>query len=161
MSHLTVQLLGYLGQMDQRTWWLFRAASTLHFVGLSLLVGSLLVVDLRALGVIKGVSHSEVASLARVAVLGLLINIASGVVMLSSKPEQYWDAWPFRWKMAVLGIAVLNACWFTTLGQRRMLALAPAATAPLCVKASAALSLVAWLVVILLGRSLFEFASSG
>jgi len=156
-----VQLLSYLGDLDQRTWWLFRAASTLHFVGLCLLVGALLVVDLRALGVIKGISHSEVASLARVAALGLLINVASGVVMLASRPEQYWDAWPFRWKMLILGIAVLNAFWFTAVGEKKMLAVGPAASAPFAVKLSAALSLVAWLLVILLGRTLFEFASSG
>lgn len=151
----------YLGGLDQRVWWFFRAASTLHFVGLSLLVGSLLVMDLRVLGVIKQGSYSDVAGLARIAALGLLINVVSGVVMLSSKPEQYWEAWPFRYKMLIMLIAVLNALWFIMIGQRKLVSLPATASAPFSVRASAALSLVAWLVVILLGRAIFEFSSAG
>lgn len=153
--------LSFLGGLDQRVWWFFRAASTLHFVGLSLLVGSVLVMDLSALGAIRNVAHSEVGGLARVALLGLFINVVSGVVMLASKPMDYWNAWPFRYKMLVMLVALVNAGWFTTIGQRKLLALPPAARAPLAIRASAVLSLVAWLIVILLGRSIFEFASSG
>jgi Family of unknown function (DUF6644) len=153
--------LAYLGGLDQRIWWFFRAASTLHFVGLSLLVGALLVMDLSALGVVRNVSHSQVAGLTRIAVLGLLINVVSGVVMLASKPVDYWQAWPFRYKMMAMVVALVNAVWFATAGQRKLMSLPPAARAPLSIRASAVLSLVAWLVVILLGRSIFEFASSG
>jgi hypothetical protein len=134
-------VLGYLGGLDQRVWWFFRAASTLHFIGLSLLVGALLVMDLRALGVIRNVSYAQVAGLTRVAVLGLLINVVSGVVMLSSKPIDYWQAWPFRYKMIALVVALVNALWFTSVGQQKLLSLPPGARA--------------------LGRSIFEFASSG
>lgn len=154
-------LLGYLGALDQRLWWFFRAASTLHFIGLSLLVGALLVMDLQALGVLRGASHGDVAPLARVALLGLLINLASGIVMLASKPLDYWQAWPFRCKLLALAIALTNAAWFTTIGQRRLRALPAAARSPLSVRLSAALSLLAWLAVIVLGRAIFEFASGG
>jgi hypothetical protein len=158
---MLLAILNYLGALDQRIWWLFRAASTLHFIGLSLLVGALLVMDLRALGLMRESSHAAVASLARIALLGLAINLISGLVMLSSKPVQYWHAWPFRYKMVALAVALLNAAWFTTLGQRRLLALPPQAPVPVSIRASAALSLAAWLVVILLGRAIFEFASGG
>jgi hypothetical protein len=154
-------LLRDLGALDQRVWWFFRAASTLHFIGLSLLVGALLLMDLQALGALPRVSHVEVARLARVALLGLAINVLSGVVMLASKPAEYWQAWPFRYKMIALAVALANALWFTTRGQRRLRALQPGQRAPLSIRASAALSLVAWLVVILLGRAIFEFASGG
>jgi hypothetical protein len=154
-------VLAYLGGLDQRIWWFFRAASTLHFIGLSLLVGALLVMDLRALGLIRNVSHAAVAPLARVALTGLAINVISGIVMLASKPADYWQAWPFRYKMLALLVALVNAGWFTTLGQQRLLALPPAATTPLSIRVSAVVSLVAWLVVILLGRAIFEFAPSG
>lgn len=153
--------LRFLGGLDERVWWFFRAASTLHFIGLSLLVGALLVMDLSALGVIGNVSHSEVSGLARVALVGLFINVVSGIVMLASRPLDYWNAWPFRYKMLAMVVALVNAAWFTTVGQRRLLSLPPAARPPLSVRASAALSLVAWLIVILLGRAIFEFASSG
>ena len=153
--------LSFLGGLDERVWWFFRAASTLHFVGLSLLVGALLVMDLSALGLIRNVSHAEVSGLVRVALVGLFINVVSGVVMLASKPMDYWNAWPFRYKMLVMVVALVNAAWFTTMGQRKLLSLPPAARPPLSIRASAALSMVAWLIVIVLGRSIFEFASSG
>lgn len=153
--------LAYLGGLDQRIWWFFRAASTLHFIGLSLLVGALLVMDLRALGLIRHVSHAAVAGLGRVALAGLAINVVSGIVMLSSKPAEYWQAWPFRYKMFALLAALMNAGWFTLRGQQQLLALPPATNAPLAVRVSAVISLVAWLAVILLGRAIFEFASSG
>lgn len=158
---MLIAILNYLGALDERIWWLFRAASTLHFIGLSLLVGALLVMDLRALGVIREISHAAVASLARIAVLGLAVNVISGLVMLASKPVDYWHAWPFRYKMVALAVALLNAAWFTIVGQRRLLTLAPEAQVPVSIRASAALSLAAWLVVILLGRAIFEFAPGG
>ena len=154
-------LLIYLGGLDQRIWWFFRAASTLHFMGLSLLVGALLVMDLRALGLIRHVSHAAVAALARVALAGLAINVISGIVMLSSKPTEYWQAWPFRYKMLALLVALVNAGWFTLRGQQRLATVSAAADAPLSVRVSAVVSLAAWLAVILLGRAIFEFASGG
>lgn len=150
-----------LGGLDQRVWWFFPAASTVHFIGLSILVGSVLVIDLRALGVIKRVPPAAVASLTKVAIFGLLLNICSGVVMFSSRPEAHWLEWPFRYKMLVIVIAILNALWFTWVGQVKWSSFASEAGTPLAIKASAVLSLLAWLVVILLGRSIFEFAAGG
>ncbi|MGH8141436.1 MAG: DUF6644 family protein [Steroidobacteraceae bacterium] len=151
----------FLGDLEQRVWWVFPGASTVHFIGLSLLVGSILLIDLRALGVIRRVPYAAVMSLTKVAVVGLLLNVFSGLVMFASRPADYWHAWPFRYKMMVILIAVLNALWFTGVGHRKLSSLPSEAGTPLAIKASAVLSLAAWLVVILLGRSIFEFTAGG
>ena len=49
-----------LGQLMRDSVWLFPMAEVLHFMGLSLLIGSLLVVDCRLLGYVRGFSVEAV-----------------------------------------------------------------------------------------------------
>ena len=66
-----------LGQLMRDSVWLFPLAEILHFLGLSLLIGSLMVVDLRLLGIIKDMSFRAIYRYLPVTLLGFGINVVS------------------------------------------------------------------------------------
>jgi hypothetical protein len=99
----------WLGQTVRDSLWLFPAIEAGHLLGLSLLGGSLLIVDLRLLGL--GLRRQRIADLARDARPWLLASIAvmvmTGVpLFLSEAVKCYYN--PSFWvKMTTLPIALL------------------------------------------------------
>jgi hypothetical protein len=154
-------LVSMVGGWSHTYWWCFGAAATLHFIGLCMLVGSVLLMDLRALNIIRGVSYATVMRFTPMAACGLGICVLSGATMLCAHPAAYLATSVFRWKMLALLCAVANAVWFTTAGHSRLAHLQPQDDPDLFVRASGAFSIASWLAVILLGRSIFVFASVG
>ena len=150
---------GPLGQFMKANPDVFAMCETAHFIGLSILFGALMVMDLRALGYIRGVSYGATLKLTPVAILGLLINAVSGTLMYASHPIIYSTNWAFVWKLAFIVIATINAGWFVLAEHRNLSVLGPAATPSTSVKVTAALSLICWTMVLLLGRLLPTFAT--
>src|SRR5262245_55592830 len=78
------------GQFTQDYSWVWPACETLHFVGLCLLFGVVLIVNLRLLGV--GKALLSVAALSQLLPLGMLgfgLNIITGMMFFVATPEQY------------------------------------------------------------------------
>ncbi|MCE2494783.1 MAG: hypothetical protein J4F40_19685 [Alphaproteobacteria bacterium] len=63
-----------LGQLMRDSIWLFPMAEILHFMGLSLLIGSLLVVDCRLLGLARGFPVAAIYKFLPLALTGFSIN---------------------------------------------------------------------------------------
>ena len=66
--------------------WLFPMAEILHFMGLSLLIGSLLVVDFRLLGFARNFPVAAVYRFLPVALAGFGINLVTGAMFFFSDP---------------------------------------------------------------------------
>jgi hypothetical protein len=94
--------------------WLWPSLEALHFIGLWLLFGAVLLVNLRMLGMMKAVPFSALHRMLPWAVLGLGINIVSGMMWVISTPEQYMTNVSFFWKMGFLLLAGLNLLYLTT-----------------------------------------------
>ena len=151
MEHLLTGLQHtWFGQLAHRTPLLFSICETIHFVGLSVLVGALLLMDLRMLGFCKSIPLRSVLKLAPVAGIGLGLNVASGAVMFATNPA-------FILKMIMVVLATANASWFILVGHQRKQSAVAAPSGN--IKIPAIVSLVLWAVVILLGRLLPTFAT--
>ena len=161
--HSIYQFLGesWLSRQAQAIPDLFAISESLHFVGLSLLLGSLLVVDLRVLGVIRGVSYASVMVFIWLAVVGFAINVATGAIFIATEPSLYETNPAFQWKLALIAVAGVNAGWFMVREHKALADLPDDAPAPLSAKWSAGLSLSVWVLVILCGRLLPTFADVG
>jgi uncharacterized protein DUF6644 len=149
-----------LGATVRHSTWLFAAGETLHFIGLSFLVGALLVVDLRLLGFIRRVPIRAALAFLPFAVAGFLINLATGIVFFAADPFMYWPNPAFRLKMLFILLAGLNALVFTVMEHRHALSLGDDESTGLVTKVTAGVSLSLWLGVILLGRLLPAFEGS-
>jgi hypothetical protein len=144
----------WLGVAARDVFWLFPTAEIVHFFGLCLVMGSLLLIDLRVLGFARTVSIKKVIAFTPVAIVGLALNIVSGIVFLCAYPENYWPSAYFQLKMLAVLIGGLNALWFKWAEAPRIELLADDGDAGGRAKVVAALSLVTWIVVIVLGRFL-------
>lgn len=98
-----------VGRTIRESLWMFPILESIHLVGLSILGGALLVVDLRLLGV--GLKDSTIAELDRQArpwlFLGVAVLLSTGVLLfLSEAIKCYYNA-SFWVKMTTLPFAIL------------------------------------------------------
>jgi hypothetical protein len=89
------------------------ALETLHFVGLTLLMGVVLMINLRMTGLLKGVAFASLHRLMPWAILGFAINTLSGMLFFVASPAQYAHNVAFIWKICLLILAGVNAFYFT------------------------------------------------
>jgi len=132
--------------------WVWPICEILHFVGLCLLFGAALLVNLRMSGVIKGVALADVNRLLPWAVIGLAINLITGMLFLLASPDQYTQNAAFGWKIWL--IVVAGATLLYPIVSEDVRALKPDAEAPIVAKCIAVGSICLWIAVIFLGRFL-------
>src|SRR5215467_14332479 len=89
---------------------LFPAIQSIHLAGIALLVGSIVIIDLQALGcILRDRRIADVARLFRTwRLLGLAIMLTTGPILFASDISRYSSNSAFRFKMAALGLALLT-----------------------------------------------------
>ena len=132
--------------------WLWPTLEILHFVGLSLLLGSLLVIDLRLAGFFRHIDIRATHRMLPWTFAGFSMNLVTGALFVIGDPARYAANVGFRWKMVLVLIAGLNALWFYRKINPVMGGWAPDADTPGLAKIIAFLSLGTWTGVLLLGR---------
>jgi len=151
----------HVGEIVDGGWrWVFPACETLHFIGLCLLFGVAAVVDLRMLGVTKGISFRAVHRLLPWGMLGFGVNLVTGMLFFVADPFQYVHLgnWlggqnaAFLWKMIFILLAALNVVYFTIFEEPWQLG--PGEDAPLHAKLIAAVSLFLVVGIMFWGRML-------
>jgi hypothetical protein len=138
--------------------WMWPLCETIHYIGLSLLLGTVGLFDLRALGMAKGIAPYAIHGLIRWGIVGFILNIITGIVFFFGHPDQYAYNNAFYFKAAFMGIAGFNIlAFYGTRAFREMKTLGPLADVPGRVKLIAATSLSMWIGVLICGRLLTFF----
>jgi hypothetical protein len=93
----------------QQSLWGFAVVEAIHLLGLAILGGVVLIVDLRLLGLIlKAESPRNIArGLSRTLLASLTIMVLTGIALTSEEALKCYHSPAFRWKMALLGLAVV------------------------------------------------------
>lgn len=81
---------------------------TLHFIGMSLMFGVLMIVNLKLMGWLKGMSFAAVHRLLPFGILGFAINFVTGMMFFIAASEQYTQNVSFHWKLILLELAGVN-----------------------------------------------------
>jgi hypothetical protein len=125
-----------------------------HLLALMLFAGTILVVDLRLLGVTFRRTPVSVVSdtILPLTVFGFVLVIVSGMGLFFAKPLFYYHNIWFRLKLIMLALALINILVFHSRIQASQGAWDSLPKPPGGVRAAAAASLTAWLVVITFGR---------
>ena len=122
-----------------------------HILGIGLLVGSILPLDLRLAGCFRSVPIGVIGPfLLRVAVAGGVTAILTGLWLFSVKPSEYIGNTAFLSKMTLLVFALCNI--FLQHHSRGFRLALEGGDIDLLVRIRAALSAVLWLSVLLAGR---------
>jgi len=127
--------------------WLYPLVNAAHIVGIALLFGAIVPLDLRLMGFFRDV---EAAALSRllvtVAATGLALAIVAGSLLFVTDAGDYFASNLFRAKMIVLLLALANVVLAFRLSGRS------GARAAAYRRVAAATSIGLWLTVIVLGR---------
>jgi len=133
--------------------WGWPASETVHFIGLSLLFGVVLLVDLRMLGFLKGIPYTTLHRLLPWGVLGFAANVVTGMLFFIGAPPNFYvtNTWFFV-KMGLVLVAGANALYFTAFDQPWKLG--PKDDPPVAARVAAASGIIIWLGVIFCGQML-------
>jgi hypothetical protein len=135
--------------------WLYPAVEVAHIVGFAILVGSVVMFDLRVLGLSKAIPVSALSRhLLPWSVGALLLIIPTGLMMFSAHAADLLVNRAFQVKMGLLLAAGINAAIFHTGPYQSVAAWDTNAPAPLGARLSVALSIAIWIAVIACGRLL-------
>ncbi len=132
----------------------FAVCQTIHFFGLCLLLGAILVIDLRLLGLMKRTPVEAVLKFVPVAIFGFVLNLLTGICFLAYNPKLYATNWMFWVKMSAVLLAGLNMLFFTFVEQPRVLKAPADQPFDAATRICAVLSLTLWVAVIVTGRLL-------
>ena len=143
------------------TKWMTAFMMDLHFIGLVLIVGTVGVLDLRIMGVGKQMPIAPLHRLLPWGLLGLALNIMTGLLVFIGAPEDYTFNLVLWLKVAALLLVALNAAAFYLTGVfDRVERVGAGEDAPASAKVLAATALVLWFLVITLGRYIQVYPGS-
>jgi hypothetical protein len=138
--------------------WLWPLCETLHYLGLSLLIGTVGLFDLRVLGLAKSIPIQAIHRLIPWGIGGYLLNIATGLVFFAGHPDQYFYNNAFRFKLLFMAVAGINILvFYGSSAFAEMKTLPPGSAAPRRLKIIAGTSLAMWVAVLVCGRLITFF----
>jgi hypothetical protein len=132
--------------------WMYPAFETGHYIGLSLLVGGIMLIDLRVLGFARTLPLRSMIGLLPFVWVGFIINITTGSLLFIYGASQFGTNPAFWLKMTFMVLAGLNALAFDLSVRRSKFDWVAADKPPLYVKTFATLSFALWLCVVTTGR---------
>ena len=133
--------------------WSWPILETLHFFGMGLLLGIIVVIDLRLMGFFRRVIPlGMVHDLLPWAILGFVINLVMGTFFFFGDPFRYYYALAFRWKVVFLILAGLNALWYWLALEKKIDTLGDHADTPSIAKIMGFVSIGSWVAVAAFGR---------
>jgi hypothetical protein len=141
-----------LGEFMHTSRWGFAVVEAVHLLALAVLGGSVLIVDLRLLGLVfRSESSLRISrDLGRFLLGSLLVMILSGIGLLSEEAGKCYYSPAFRWKMVLLACAIV---FYFTLHRRALLA-AEQIRPPVWARSAAVISMTLWLGVGVAGRTI-------
>ena len=140
----------FLGTMVRQSLWLFPVIECLHLLGLALLGGTVLAVDMRLLGIgLQSQPSSDLLRKLQPWMTGALVTtVTTGILMFLSEAIKCYFSPPFWYKMTLLLLATVFA--FTV--RRRVAMAEPGRVSQGMVKLTAVVSLMLWFGVGFSGR---------
>jgi hypothetical protein len=101
----------------QSSTWAYPALEVVHIVGIALLLGNLVLLELRVFGRGSALPIHDLARLSLgLAASGFGMAALSGLLMFSTQPAELLGNRAFTLKMVLLLLAGCNAAWFHTRG---------------------------------------------
>ena len=150
--------------MDSTRWsalvrqsnWFFSTVDTVHTLGIILVAGTIMLLDLRLLGLaLRSVPVAQVVARIVPSTLGGFgLMVVSGSLLFSTEAVKMYHSPAFRIKMLLLALAGLNALIFHRTIYRDVAHWDPASVVPARARLAGLLSLAFWIAIIAAGRAI-------
>lgn len=150
--------LSGLADAMRRSAWMYPIVEVIHILGFVILVGAVVMFDLRVLGFGRSLSVSALARhLLPWSWAGLALVVPAGLMMFSTHATEFATNPAFQLKLALLATAAANVVFFHLGPYRQVRDWDTAGEAPGTARAAAALSIAVWIAVITCGRLIAYF----
>ena len=149
-----------LNQWISDTWWLWPVLEISHFIGLSIMLGALLIVDLRILGLLRVLEADSVNRLTPAIWFGFCVNLLTGALFFIGDPTRYAINIGFRLKMLLILFAGFNVLIYHLQVRPSMTGWGGYTPTSAPIRLVALTSLLTWTAILLLGR-LIPYVGSG
>lgn len=146
-----------IGEFMRESRWAWAILESIHFTGMTLLVGTVGMFDLRLMGFARRVPVAALHRLIPLGVSGFVLNAVTGFCFICATPDQYIFNMAFRVKVTLIIIAGLNVLFFYSRVFRRLERLAEDARPPAGARLAGLVSLTAWVGVMSAGRLITFF----
>jgi len=147
-----------VGRWMREALWAYPAVETVHIIGLALLFGTIVVVDLRLLGLGRNVSVSAVTrNVLPWTLAGFCVAAATGLLMFTAHAGELLALPIFLLKMSLIALGGVNAALLRAGALRSAGRWELAVLPPPRVRVAAGVSLLLWTGVIACGRLLAYF----
>ena len=137
--------------------WIWPTLETLHFTGLGVLIGGLIVKDLRLIAYKRGLPLRTVHKILPLVFIGFGINACTGFFFVVGNPHRYAVNYAFQMKVVLLLLAGLNALWFRLKVSPQMKNWTETTESPALARFMGAASLILWFGVGIHGRLITFF----
>ncbi|MGC3982608.1 MAG: hypothetical protein QM808_15270 [Steroidobacteraceae bacterium] len=124
----------------------------IHSIGLAMIVGAMMVADLRVLGFARGISAQALPKFVTLGWWGFWINAASGIALFIGEANKLFYDTTFRWKLFLILLGMINTYFINRTIFKPAAAGNPALLDGASARLQATLSLLLWLAVIITGR---------
>ncbi|MEQ8708009.1 MAG: hypothetical protein RIC36_03400 [Rhodospirillales bacterium] len=155
---MLVDLLTALQSSDaatalRKSFWVYPVINAGHILGLAMIFGSILPMDLRLIGFWQKTDYQQLAKvLVPVAATGVLLALTTGIALFSARPLDYAFKPLFQIKIAIIIMVVLNAL---LLHRTTLWTTAPTeGQPPSRFRIAGIISITGWVSVIITGRFL-------
>jgi hypothetical protein len=147
-------LAAYISGDAEGAEWAFPVIETLHVMALATVYGSIVMVDLRMLGIAsRDLRMSKLAGeILPWTWTAFIVAAISGSLLFISKAETYWNNFETRGKFLCMALAGVNMLIYQFGMHRRVAEWDTRVPPPLAVRAAGALSIMLWTGVIFFGR---------
>ena len=132
--------------------WMYPAIETGHYIGLSFLVGGIMLIDLRVLGVARSLPLKTMIGLLPWVWAGFIINVTTGALLFTYGATGFGTNAAFALKMGFMVLAGMNALAFQIATTRSGHDWVESGLPPMSAKVLATLSFALWLCVVTTGR---------
>jgi hypothetical protein len=135
--------------------WVYPILNVLHCVGVLLVAGTIVVVDLRllGLGLRRAPVSSVVAQVVPWSLMGFGFMAVTGSLLAWSEPLRLYKSMFFPWKLAFIAVAGLNALLFHAGVYRSVRGWDSSSPLPARARLAGAVSILCWICVIAAGRA--------
>ena len=141
----------WVARLVQESAWGYPIVLSAHAVGMAVLAGIVLMINFRVLGLAPAIPLWALKPMYRVALIGVVINVISGLMLFTANADAFFVSTPFWIKISLLCVGVALMVMMT----RRIFATAGSEGGGVVekqVRLMAQVSTVAWIGVIVMGR---------
>lgn len=133
--------------------WAYPLLETLHIVGIAVVLGGVLTLDLRLMGISRNISVSALSRHVLPWVMGgIAVNAVTGALLFISDAAEFAANTSFRIKLVIIALALANAAVFQAGIGRGMAAWDRTVMPPRAARIQGALSILLWVGVVTAGR---------